>query len=95
MSVGMRAPSDRGIGVDLQVISEIDAALSSSGEHFLARNFSQREIVYCRSRPDPAASFAGRWAAKEAVVKALSNCDVADDEMLQGGGGRRLFEGGG
>jgi phosphopantetheine--protein transferase-like protein len=87
MSIGMRAPADRGIGVDLQVISEIDAALSNAGEHFVARNFSPLEIGYCRSQPNPAASFAGRWAAKESVIKALSNCDNE--------GGRRLWEGAG
>jgi fatty acid synthase subunit alpha len=87
MSIGMRAPADRGIGVDLQVISEIDAALSSAGERFVARNFTPAEIAYCRQQPNPGASFAGRWAAKESVVKALTNCDNE--------GGRRLWEGAG
>lgn len=35
------------------------------------RNFTVAEIEYCRAQPDPSASFAGRWAGKEAVFKSL------------------------
>jgi fatty acid synthase subunit alpha, fungi type/fatty acid synthase subunit beta, fungi type len=35
------------------------------------RNFTDAEVTYCRAQPDPAASFAARWAGKEAVFKAL------------------------
>jgi fatty acid synthase subunit alpha, fungi type len=38
---------------------------------FVARNFTEAEIAYCSSQPSPAASFAGRWVAKEAVFKSL------------------------
>lgn len=87
MGEGLRAPNDRGIGVDTQLISEIEVSLSSS-PNFLSRNFTREEVDYCRSTSDPAASFAGRWAAKEAVVKAISSCD--DNERS-----RELWEGGG
>lgn len=72
---GLRQPSDRGMGVDAQLISEIDVSLSSSPE-FVSRNFTADEIAYCNSSADPIASFAGRWAAKEAVIKALSSSDA-------------------
>ncbi|KAJ1342853.1 holo-[acyl-carrier-protein] synthase [Batrachochytrium salamandrivorans] len=60
--------SSDGLGVDVQLISEM--ALSND---VFARNFTPNEIAYCKASADPAASFAGRWAAKEAVIKAVSN----------------------
>ena len=37
----------------------------------MQRNFTDAEVTYCRAQSDPAASFAARWAGKEAVFKAL------------------------
>ncbi|KAF8525925.1 hypothetical protein BU17DRAFT_74311 [Hysterangium stoloniferum] len=56
-----------GVGVDQELISSVP----SSNPTFVARNFTEAEVVYCRSQPSPAASFAARWAGKEAVFKAL------------------------
>lgn len=56
-----------GVGIDVQLLSE----LPIDNEEFLARNFSPAELTYCRAQPDARASLAGRWAAKEAIVKAL------------------------
>ena len=56
-----------GVGVDTELISSVPTT-----ETFRSRNFTDQEIKYCQSAPDPTASFAGRWAAKEAVFKALS-----------------------
>ena len=53
------------------------------GEEFLSRVFTAREIAYCTDRKMSELHYAGRWAAKEAVVKAL--CSGA-----QGGGGAAL-----
>ncbi|KAH6602319.1 hypothetical protein BASA61_001228 [Batrachochytrium salamandrivorans] len=61
--------SSDGLGVDVQLISE----MALSNDVFVARNFTPNEIAYCKASADPAASFAGRWAAKEAVIKAVSN----------------------
>ncbi|RSH78623.1 3-oxoacyl-[acyl-carrier-protein] synthase [Apiotrichum porosum] len=55
-----------GVGVDTELISAVPTS-----ETFRARNFTAGEIQYCNAAPDPDASFAGRWAAKEAVFKAL------------------------
>ncbi len=41
------------------------------GELFLGRVFTSREILYCSSRKASTQHYAGRWAAKEAVLKAL------------------------
>lgn len=71
-----------GVGVDVQLISEIN----SDNPNFLERNFSPEEIAYCRWAPDPRASFAGRWAAKEAVVKAKMNLRSEGKNYTRGGG---------
>jgi phosphopantetheine--protein transferase-like protein len=74
----MRSSADRGVGIDAQLISEIEVCINNS-DTFLTRNFTQREILYCKSTVDPSSSFAGRWAAKEAVIKAISNCDTNEN----------------
>lgn len=75
MGEGLRTKVDRGIGVDAQSIPEIEVTLHNS--EWVVRNFSPAEINYCRYvSADPSASFAGRFAAKEAVIKAISNSDM-------------------
>jgi len=56
------------VGVDLVEIERINRLVDRYGEHFLRRVYSPAEQEYCRER---AAPLAARWAAKEAVVKAL------------------------
>ncbi len=60
-----------GIGTDIIEISRINDALQRHGERFLDRIFLVSEIAYCRTFQDPSPSLAARFAAKEAVVKAL------------------------
>lgn len=67
MLESLNGSSSKGVGVDVELIS----AVNSDNETFVERNFSKEEIKYCRASPDPRASFAGRWSAKEAVFKAL------------------------
>jgi len=55
-------------GVDLIEIERIQTAIDRHGSRFLARVYTARELVYCRGRVE---SLAGRFAAKEAVAKAL------------------------
>ena len=61
----------RGIGVDLVRISRIREVITRWDARFLQRVFTPREIAYCQSRRDPVPHFAGRFAAKEAGLKAL------------------------
>ena len=60
-----------GIGTDIVEISRIRDMIERHGDHFVDRTFCTDEIAYCNRFRDPAARFAGRWAAKEAVVKVL------------------------
>jgi len=60
-----------GIGIDVVEVARIAAAMVRHGEPFLTRVFTTGERAYCESRKVPALHFAARFAAKEAVVKAL------------------------
>jgi len=55
-------------GVDIVHIPRVQKALGLHGERFLNRVFTSREIAACKGRAD---EFAARFAAKEAVSKAL------------------------
>jgi holo-[acyl-carrier protein] synthase len=55
-------------GVDLIEIARIDEVVARHGKHYLERVFTPAELEYCGKRAE---SLAGRWAAKEAVAKAL------------------------
>jgi holo-[acyl-carrier protein] synthase len=59
-----------GVGIDLIDIDRIARALARR-PRFAERCFTEREAAYCRSRAFPAQHFAARFAAKEAVGKAL------------------------
>ena len=58
------------VGVDLIEIDRIKRALERYPA-FRERCFTDAERAYCDSRPNPAESYAGRFAGKEAVGKAL------------------------
>lgn len=62
-----------GVGVDLIEVPRIAQALGHprTGARFEARVFTPAEIVYCRKRRSFEESFAARFAAKEATMKAL------------------------
>ena len=61
------------VGLDLIEIERIRRALERPG--FRDRCFTPGEQAYCESKPNPAQHYAGRFAAKEAVGKALG-CGV-------------------
>jgi len=58
------------VGTDLIEIERIRRALGRYAS-FRERCFTEAERAYCDSRPNPAQSYAGRFAGKEAVGKAL------------------------
>lgn len=60
-----------GLGTDLCRVSRIERALRRWGKRFERRVFTPGEIGYCRERRRPEVHFASRFAAKEAVFKAL------------------------
>jgi holo-[acyl-carrier protein] synthase len=60
-----------GLGLDATDIPRIAKTIERYGERFLRRVFTEGEIAYCTRRRVPAIHFAGRFAAKEAAMKAL------------------------
>ncbi|MDK2785161.1 MAG: holo-[acyl-carrier protein] synthase [Bacillota bacterium] len=60
-----------GCGVDLVEVERIRRARERWGERFLARLFTAGERAYCTGKKEADASLAARFAAKEAVAKAL------------------------
>jgi holo-[acyl-carrier protein] synthase len=60
-----------GLGLDATEIGRVRATIERHGTRFLTRIFTEGEAAYCMRRRDPAIHFAGRFAAKEAAMKAL------------------------
>jgi holo-[acyl-carrier protein] synthase len=60
-----------GLGLDTTDIDRITDTIDRFGDRFLQRIFTEGEIAYCSRRRIPAIHFAGRFAAKEAAMKAL------------------------
>jgi len=60
-----------GLGTDIIEVVRIGHMLERHGEQFLRRVYTTTEVEYCQARRDHTQHFAGRWAAKEAVMKTL------------------------
>ncbi len=60
-----------GVGTDIIEVDRIRRAIDRWGQRFLDRVYTPGEIRYCRARRRPELSFAARFAAKEAAMKAL------------------------
>ena len=60
-----------GLGVDITEVDRMEAAIARRGRAFLIRLFTPAEILYCERHRCSAERFAGRFAAKEAAMKAL------------------------
>jgi holo-[acyl-carrier protein] synthase len=60
-----------GLGVDITEVDRMEGAIARRGRAFLERLFTPAEIRYCEKHRNRAERFAGRFAAKEAAMKAL------------------------
>ncbi len=61
----------RGIGVDIVEVARVERAVARWGDTFLGRVFTDGERAHAGTTPAAAQRLAGRFAAKEAVMKAL------------------------
>ena len=90
-----------GIGTDIIECDRIGRMLSQHGERFTNHVFTEEEIQYCSGRKVAEQHFAGRWAAKESVLKAFGTGWIAgiawrDIEVIIQSGGKptiRLYRG--
>jgi holo-[acyl-carrier protein] synthase len=60
-----------GLGLDIAEIDRIEAAITRHGAPILERLYTPAEVAYCESHRNKFERYAGRFAAKEAVMKAL------------------------
>ena len=60
-----------GLGIDIAEIDRVEAAIRRHGRAFLQRVFTPAEITYCERHRNSYERFTGRFAAKEAAMKAL------------------------
>jgi holo-[acyl-carrier protein] synthase len=63
-----------GVGVDIVSIERIEEAVQTF-DAFLDRIYTEGEVAYCYKRTNPHPSLAARFAAKEAVIKAIPSCE--------------------
>ena len=60
-----------GIGTDIVNIKRMENSIKKSRNNFINKVFSKNEILYCEKKKNPFPSYAKRFAAKEALSKAL------------------------
>lgn len=60
----------KGVGIDIVEIARVKRAITRQ-PRFKWRVFTEGEIAYCESKPDPSPHFAVRFSAKEAILKAM------------------------
>ena len=60
-----------GLGIDIAEIDRIEAAIARNGQRFIDRIFTRGEIAYCERHKNRVERYAGRFAVKEAAMKAL------------------------
>lgn len=84
-----------GIGIDLIKIERMREAADKWGRKFLERIFTEREIKYCYERKEPYLSLAVRFAAKEALIKAIGSevfVPLTDIEIMNFENGKPLIK---
>ncbi len=72
------------VGVDIVAINRIDSILNSERQaRFLDKIFSDKEIIESKEKTNKSQYFSGRFAAKEAIKKALSSYDKTTDSSFK------------
>ena len=71
------------IGTDIVKVSRIKDLLITKEEKFLNKIFTEEEISYCKAHSKPEVHFSGKYAAKEAVKKALLSNDLIEQISLK------------
>lgn len=83
----------QGLGNDIIEIERMQKAIDRQGQRFLDRIFTPAEQQYCKRHNKAARHFAGRFAAKEAILKALGTglrqgISWLDIEIINDGNGK-------
>jgi holo-[acyl-carrier protein] synthase len=62
-----------GIGIDIIEIERIKESIEKLGDRFLNKIYTKKELEYCNSKANKYQHYAARFAAKEAIYKAISS----------------------
>src|SRR5262245_29221007 len=86
-----------GMGIELEEVDRVKGAIERQGERFLRRIFTEKERAYCEQFKDKYERYAGRFAVKEAAMKALGTgwsrgVRWVDIEVLRRHGSRPMLE---
>jgi holo-[acyl-carrier protein] synthase len=86
-----------GMGIDVAEVKRIRAVVESQGERFVRRVYTEKEAAYCEQFKNKHERYAGRFAAKEAAMKALGTgwsrgVRWVDVEVVRQRGGRPTLE---
>jgi len=92
-----RMPLIIGMGVDIAEVDRVKAVIERQGERFLKRVYTEKEIAYCENSKNKYERYAGRFAAKEAAMKALGTgwrrgVRWVDVEVVRNASGRPSIE---
>jgi holo-[acyl-carrier-protein] synthase len=74
-----------GVGIDLVKIERMKEVVEKWGQRFLERVFTEDEISYCYEKKNPYLSLSVRFAAKEALIKAIGSAgpvSLTDIEVI-------------
>ena len=85
----------KGMGIDISEVDRIKNSIDKFDKNFLDRVFTEKEQQIAANRKDFATFYAGRWAAKEAISKALGcgigeQCSFTEIEILNDSQGRPI-----
>jgi len=86
-----------GMGIDMEEVERVKGAIERHGQRFLNRIYTQKEQAYCEQFKDKYERYAGRFAVKEAAMKALGTgwsrgVRWVDIEVVRPKGGRPMLE---
>ena len=84
-----------GVGIDLVKIARMKQVVERWGQRFLERVFTKGEIAYCYEKKEPYLSLAVRFAAKEALIKAMGSTvpvSLTDIEVMNIETGKPLLK---
>jgi holo-[acyl-carrier protein] synthase len=86
-------PRILGIGTEITECLRIARLIEQHGEQFIDRVYTPAEVRYCQARQQSTQHFAARWAAKQAILKALGVASAkgvawADVEIRRDAAGR-------
>ena len=88
-------PNNNSIGIDIEKVTNFNKVADYREDNFYKQNFSEKEISYCLLQPNILQSFAGKFAAKEAIVKANNsyiNIPFNKIEIIYNDKGKPFFQ---